>query len=208
MKLKWLTWMFVVFFAIGGGVAQAALVSETFNLTSNHITDGGFGIVPFGKVVLTQDGTGVDFTVTLFNNNLFIRTGAGDGMNFKFNGSGVVVGDINGTGLTAATGNFNGDGTGMFHFGVYTTGQATGGGAGVPGPIAFTVLSATIADLTAKNDLGYVFAADIILGAGQGASTGKTGMVDASSPVPIPPAVWLLGSGLVGLFGIRRRFWK
>jgi len=27
-------------------------------------------------------------------------------------------------------------------------------------------------------------------------------------PVPIPPAVWLLGSGLIGLIGIRRRFKK
>jgi hypothetical protein len=33
-----------------------------------------------------------------------------------------------------------------------------------------------------------------------------TGVV--SSPVPIPGAVWLLGSGLIGLAGIRRRFRK
>ena len=30
----------------------------------------------------------------------------------------------------------------------------------------------------------------------------------SASTVPIPPAVWLLGSGLVGLIGIRRRFRK
>ena len=30
----------------------------------------------------------------------------------------------------------------------------------------------------------------------------------APSAVPIPPAVWLLGSGLIGLIGIRRRFRK
>lgn len=27
-------------------------------------------------------------------------------------------------------------------------------------------------------------------------------------PVPVPPTVWLLGSGLVGLVGLRRRFFK
>jgi hypothetical protein len=26
-----------------------------------------------------------------------------------------------------------------------------------------------------------------------------------SNPVPVPAAVWLLGSGLIGLIGIRRR---
>lgn len=31
---------------------------------------------------------------------------------------------------------------------------------------------------------------------------------DVGAPVPIPGAVWLLGSGLIGLIGIRRRFRK
>jgi hypothetical protein len=31
---------------------------------------------------------------------------------------------------------------------------------------------------------------------------------DVSAPVPIPGAVWLLGSGLIGLAGLRRRFKK
>ena len=31
---------------------------------------------------------------------------------------------------------------------------------------------------------------------------------DKFAPIPIPPSVWLLGAGLVGLFGTRRRFWK
>ena len=28
------------------------------------------------------------------------------------------------------------------------------------------------------------------------------------STVPIPPTVWLFGSGLIGLLGLRRRFWN
>ena len=45
-------------------------------------------------------------------------------MAFKFNGTGISVGDItvdqtvSGQTLAAATGSFNGDGTGMFSFGI------------------------------------------------------------------------------------------
>ena len=32
--------------------------------------------------------------------------------------------------------------------------------------------------------------------------------ITAEAPVPVPPSVWLLGSGLLGLFGLRRKFRK
>ncbi|MEM7468968.1 MAG: VPLPA-CTERM sorting domain-containing protein, partial [Pseudomonadota bacterium] len=32
-----------------------------------------------------------------------------------------------------------------------------------------------------------------------------TGTVDNLAPIPVPAAVWLFGSALVGLFGLRRR---
>ena len=31
-------------------------------------------------------------------------------------------------------------------------------------------------------------------------------LVDALHPVPIPPTIWVLASGLVGLFGLKRRY--
>jgi len=38
--------------------------------------------------------------------------------------------------------------------------------------------------------------------------TASIGPLAATNPVPIPPPVWLLGSGLVGLVAIRRKFRK
>ena len=46
----------------------------------------------------------------------------------------------------------------------------------------------------------HIFAWD---GTSKGASV--TGYASNGSPVPIPAAAWLLGSGLFGLIGVRRR---
>ncbi len=39
-------------------------------------------------------------------------------------------------------------------------------------------------------------------------TTGVPEGVGVATPVPIPAAVWLLGSGLIGLVGLRKRFKK
>ena len=183
--------------------AQAAVV---FNLTGDHCS-GGCGTPPFGSVTLTQNGTTVDVDVDLFGTNAFVKTGAADFEAFKFNATGVVLGDITvnqnnpGKTLAAQTGAFNGDGTGTFGFGIACT--TCGGGASdkFSTDIIFHVATATIADLTAPNSSGNVFVADII------GSTGNTGPVFATSdptPAPEPTTLALLSSGLLG-FGLLRR---
>ena len=46
---------------------------------------------------------------------------------------------------------------------------------------------------------------DIQSNHGDGAFTGLSEVQFNGSPVPIPGALWLLGSGIIGLIGIRRK---
>jgi len=182
-----------------------------FDLTSDHCT-GGCGPAPYGTVTLTQNGTSVDFVVDLAGANAWAKTGAADFQEFKFNGTGVAVGDISvtqtfaGQTLAGQTGTFNGDGTGDFLFGIACT-TCGNGNTGITSNIVFSVANATIADLTVANNLGNLFVADIF-----SASTGNTGPVDVTAggpptsvPEPETYAMLLAGLGLMGFVARRRR---
>jgi len=177
--------------------------ADTFLLTSDHCT-GGCGTAPFGTVTLTQNGTSVNFVIDLANgppNTVgWAQTGAGDFQLFKFNATGVVVGDISvtqtfaGQTLQANTGTFNGDGTGNFTFGISCT-TCGNGNLGITSNVVFSVANSTIADFTGANNLGNIFVADVF-----SSQTGNTGPVDASgSPVPEPSTLVLYGLGLTML---------
>ena len=197
--------------ALAAPFAQAI----TFDLTSDHVT-GGAGTPPFGTVTLTQNGANVDFSVALTAGYGFVLTGSADFQYFKFNGIGVVVGDIininqnfapftlSGA-ASAVPGGFSGDGTGDFTFGI-TSDHGNGGSPPIyAGPLSFTVANATIAELTVPNTLGIVFVADIIAPAVNGVR--NTGPVDATTPNTVPDGgatVMLLGTALAGLGAVRR----
>jgi hypothetical protein len=55
------------------------------------------------------------------------------------------------------------------------------------------------------SDLDTLF---ISMDTSSGSSGGRESWVDNFALVPIPGAVWLLGSGLIGLFMLRRKFRK
>ena len=178
----------------------------TFQFTSDHCT-GGCGTPPFGTVTVTQNGANLDVTVHLNSPNVFVSTGSADFQAFKFNATGVVLSDItvdaHTPALIATTGTFNGDGTGNFSFGISCPSCGGGGSSAFSTDITFHVANATIADLTAPNNLGIIFVADVL------APNGNTGPVDAttpSTPVAEPGMLLLLGSGLAGIGAWSRRW--
>ncbi len=68
------------------------------------------------------------------------------------------------------------------------------------------VLTAAILNLNGLNLYTYLEGEIHLVTAGEGYLFGGGTIID--SAVPIPSAVWLLGSGLIGLVGIRRKFIK
>src|SRR5437773_1225147 len=209
----------VILFCLAGLAMSRDASAISFDLTSDHCTPtaahpegcGADGTV-FGTVGLLQNGTTVDLTVHLNSPYAFAKTGAADDQAFKFNATGVTLTDITVDvhipALVAATGSFNGDGTGNFSFGIICPTCGGGGSSSFTNDILFHVANATIADLTTTplplNGNGNYFVADVI-----NTATGLTGPVDASNGVPDGGStVTLLGSVLLGLAVLRRRFGK
>ena len=195
-------------------VVNLALAGSAFAidllLTSDHCT-GSCGPAPYGTVTLTQVGANVNFVVDLADGIGWAQTGAADFQLFKFNATGVVLGDISvtqtfaGQTLAAQTGAFNGDGTGNFLFGIACT-TCGNGNTGITSNLVFSVANATIAELTGANNLGNIFVADIFNGR-TGAGSGNTGPVDVTGVIPEPEtyAMLLAGLGLMGFVARRRK---
>jgi len=93
---------------------------------------------------------------------------------------------------------------GTFNYSISCSGCGTGASSPLPGPLTFTTTDGTILtpDSFVANSGGYFFASDII------GTNGGTGNVAARGPVPAPEpmSLALLGSSLIGLGMVRRRY--
>ncbi len=198
-----------VFLLVGMLATPTSLHAISFNFTSDHCT-GGCGNAPFGNVTLAQNGANVDVTVNLTAGYLFVQTGAADLQNFKFNATGVVLGDItvdaHSPALVADTGNFNGNSTGNFAFGITCPSCSNGSSGAFTADIVFHVKNASIADLTAANSVGTIFVADVL---GPNGNTGPVGVIGTpTTNTPEPASILLLGFAFAGMGAAMNRFPK
>ena len=192
------------------GVTRANLI---YQFDSTEVLPFGSG--PYGSVTLAQSGVNVDVTVDLRSDMNFLNTGGPHSV-FSFNAVDVEIIDITNV-LFNSVSNANytivapGANTpfGTFTFMLDCTGAKPGCQNGAPGqqidPLTFTVLNALEADLVGLSSGGTdaYFAADVICV--KGSCNGATGAIGVTTVVPVPAAVWLFGSGLIGLAGVARR---
>jgi hypothetical protein len=202
--------------------AQAA----TAQILSDHCNCGP-QVGGFGTVTANQVSSGViDVSISLINGNTFV--GGGFPLSFGFNltgnqtitysnlSSGFFVRNGTGTGnLVQTAGSLGVDGFGAFEYGVDWSGS--GGSGNPPSTLSFRIsdgASLTLASFAelSKNppgDTTAFFVLDILSG-----KNGNTGAVDVSgngvtpfdvTPVPLPPAIPLFISGLIGIGMLKKR---
>jgi hypothetical protein len=182
-----------------GGVTQAQAYTTTLDLSNNN----NFNNPPFATVTIDELLSGdIQFTIDLVGAD----TSGQNIEQFGFNifGSTSLTADnfilpTNWSAAIAPPPNT------MAVFGAFDIAVQMTGSQGLD-PLTFTISAtgdsiatyATAVSTGGQPNAGSLFAAKI-------SSTGPGAFIGGGSPVPLPTAVWLFGSGLLGLVSIARR---
>ncbi len=221
--------LFVVALIYGAGAAHAALsieysISDTQPANASvHYDPNGDGTLRGVNLSVTgvrgnETAKNPGVTLAITDGNLAFQTGAltslsGSTYYFGSPGSFTLTGGISALGLNDANTNLV---SGHFISASVTSIDLN--------TFKFEIVGAALNDYdnssiysyfgvpeddTCSNALALSFIATTLNGSGF-TSTNITGgtLVDTPVPTPIPAAAWLLGSGLAGLAGIRRRMGK
>jgi len=190
-NLKVLIWVgvFLGFFLTGTAVAD--IISFDLNIGNEALSGGSWAAVE-----VNQSGDEALITVTGYGN--FLINGFGINPSAGYTGYDNLT---SGFSLKAIPGSPNPlQPKNMAGFGRYSL-MVRAIPPDAVDTLSFTLFGtgwASAADVLDFNDKGYLAAAHILMNDG----SGNTGFASA---VPIPAAVWLLGFGVVGLVGAKRR---
>jgi hypothetical protein len=200
---KVVSWAFACAMIVG----QAQASSAVYDLEENNLSQ--FSGQTLARVTLTDSGGGVDFLVEAlipgtklsqfafnFLNNLEPATFAISSLPSSDWSYDV---DLNNKG------GFNG-------FGKFDVAVNNGPAHDRVNPLTFSVNVGTVADYVALSTKGSLFAAHVtnLSETGSGSCDGitctaVTGYAGGGTLVPLPPAIWLFGCGLLGMAAITRR---
>jgi len=188
----------------------------TYPLTTCQISKGCGSSTSFGTVTVSSlNSNEVSVTLTLAPNEVFAFGGAGQPLLFNVaNDPSISISNL--TSNLTNTFAFNNapmtmaDGTGKWDYFISCSSCGTGTSLSTTGPggasvsVSFDVtLTGITPESFTQSTKGFTFASDIGIPNGSGGF--MTGDVGATTPVPLPPAVVLLGSALLAALVFMRR---
>jgi hypothetical protein len=187
MNMKLLANTILVVSTFGfAGISNASV----YYLESNNLSLSG----SLASVTLTDSGSNVDVTVTALLPGSEVL-----GLGFNLSGTHTSIGcnSLPTGDYSCNVGSFQYDGSGNY------TDEAAPSKSNPPNrfsSFSFTLLGYNEADFIANTPEGNLFATHVYP-----ANGAATGFAFGGTVVPVPAAVWLFGSGLLGLVAVSRR---
>jgi hypothetical protein len=170
-------------------IAALMLVSSVASATVWHPTNEDTDFIQFGPIINTNGGDLVMFDESDFGGTALTIGDAGGEVRFSDNGDGTWDADLWYIGDVAPSDSILLSGGNSFVLGMTWDGGAT----------YYAEANAVL--VNAPDDYRIAFEGQDVTGA---PVTGRTLAIDVA-PVPVPAAVWLFGTGLLGLVGVARR---